>query len=436
MATPAPTPAPAPAPAPAPKPPAPAPVAQAESGGFLDSLTDNALLLPAAGVLVLLLGGLGVYRLRGKFRKPAGETSFLESRLQPDSFFGASGGQRIDTREGPQSTTGQSSSMSYSLSQLDAIGDVDPVAEADVYLAYGRDLQAEEILKEAMRSTPERMAIRSKLLEVYAKRRDAKGFELLATQMYNLTRGEGEDWTKAQELGRTIDPENPLYQPGGMPEEVRGNAGQIVEPLGASTVPHTAPAQPPAFEPAADATLDGIDLDLDIGMGGDEPVRTPEATQPIAPQASFDDPFGGDQTLSLEPEPKTVPVKRPSSADIEEVPQTVSLGKRSAAPAPAPSPDDGLDFDLGTLPEVLPAAAPAESSGNTSLLDFGDFGLEPPAAPADSSAEGPLARKLELAEEFRQIGDLEGARDLLEEVVSKADGALKAKAQGMLEKLG
>jgi pilus assembly protein FimV len=87
---------------------------------------------------------------------------------------------------------------------------------------------------------------------------------------------------------------------------------------------------------------------------------------------------------------------------------------------------------------VLPPAAPApsESSGNTSLLDFGDFGLEPPAAPADSSTEGPLARKLELAEEFRQIGDMEGARDLLEEVVSKADGALKAKAQGMLEKLG
>ena len=99
--------------------------------------------------------------------------------------------------------------MTYSLSQLDAIGDVDPVAEADVYLAYGRDLQAEEILKEAMRSNPERLAIRTKLLEVYAKRRDTKGFELLATQLYALTRGEGEDWAKAQELGAQIDPEQP-----------------------------------------------------------------------------------------------------------------------------------------------------------------------------------------------------------------------------------
>jgi pilus assembly protein FimV len=59
------------------------------------------------------------------------------------------------------------------------------------------------------------------------------------------------------------------------------------------------------------------------------------------------------------------------------------------------------------------------------------------AAPAPASGDSdPLARKLELAEEFRQIGDLEGARDLLEEVVAKADGALRSKAQGMLDTLG
>ncbi|HRT58952.1 MAG TPA: hypothetical protein P5038_20185, partial [Candidatus Paceibacterota bacterium] len=67
---------------------------------------------------------LGLYRARAK-KKASGETSFLESRLQPDSFFGASGGQRIDTREAPNSSSSSSpSSMSYSLSQLDAIGDV------------------------------------------------------------------------------------------------------------------------------------------------------------------------------------------------------------------------------------------------------------------------------------------------------------------------
>jgi pilus assembly protein FimV len=70
--------------------------------------------------------------------------------------------------------------MVYSPSQLDAADEVDPVAEADVYMAYGRDLQAEEILKDALRSTPGSLAIHHKLLEIYAKRGDAKAFESIA----------------------------------------------------------------------------------------------------------------------------------------------------------------------------------------------------------------------------------------------------------------
>ena len=405
---------------------------EAQEPGMLDSLLENSFILPAAGVLVALLGGLGLYRLRGRLRKPAGETSFLESRLQPDSFFGASGGQRVDTRDAStSSTSGTSSSMSYSLSQLDAIGDVDPVAEADVYLAYGRDLQAEEILKEAMRATPERMAIRSKLLEVYAKRRDTKGFELLASQMFNLTRGEGEDWAKAQELGRSIDPENALYHAGGHPDEVRGNSGQVVEPLGASTVPYTAPVAPPTFQPAADATLDddgGIDLDLDLPLADDVASQS-EVTQVMAPAAQM----GNDDTVEFSldiDDSKTIPVKRSAPPVIDDVPATVALPKKPVS--------DGLDFDLGdmTIPNPgPPARAPAPAP--EASLDFGDFSISGESPPeAAPGADDPLARKLELAEEFRQIGDLEGARDLLEEVVGKAEGSLKTKARGMLDRLG
>jgi pilus assembly protein FimV len=408
-----------------------------EAPGLLDSLLENSLLLPVAGVLVALLAGLGLYRLRGRMRKPAGETSFLESRLQPDSFFGASGGQRIDTRDAGAASSGNSSSMSYSLSQLDAIGDVDPVAEADVYLAYGRDLQAEEILKEAMRSTPERMAIRSKLLEVYAKRRDTKGFELLASQMFNLTRGVGEDWSQAQALGLTIDPDNVLYQPGGAPEEVRGAHGQVVEPLGASTVPFTAPVTAPPFQPAADATLDGIgiDLDLDLPSPGatalERPLSPAEVTQPVTTAAVIGADAGVDFELGAD-DSMTIPVKR---MPPEPVPATVALPARAAAA-------DSLDFDLGSLSLDMPAVPASATQSEPpmaadSTLDFGDFSIgssTPPAA--EPSDDDPLARKFDLAEEFRQIGDLEGARDLLEEVVNRAEGALKSKAQGMLDKLG
>ena len=392
---------------------APAPVAQ--EPGLLDSLMDNPLVSGLGAFAIALLAGFGLYRYTQRSKKDSGETSFLESRLQPDSFFGASGGQRIDTRD----AAGASSSMSYSLSQLDAIGDVDPVAEADVYLAYGRDLQAEEILKEAMRSSPERMAIRTKLLEVYAKRRDTKGFELLATQLFALTRGTGEDWAKAQELGAEIDPDNPLFRPGGTPIVVTGQGGEIVEPLGASTMPQSVLPSPSQYGTSVSGlpTLDhggNADLDLDLGEPGAAASTSPsplEATQAFAPSARRPE----DDSMSLDfSTSKTAPLRSaPTSPKLTE-PEPFDLSGISL----------DLDLPAGDDEKTIPVAA---KSG------YGDIVL--PSLDEEGS-DDPLARKLELAEEFRQIGDKDGARDLLNEVVAKATGAVKSKAQGMLADLG
>jgi len=380
---------------------------------------DNPLALGVGAAVLALLAGFGVYRFTKRSKKDSGETSFLESRLQPDSFFGASGGQRIDTRD----AGGASSSMSYSLSQLDAIGDVDPVAEADVYLAYGRDLQAEEILKEAMRSNPERLAIRTKLLEVYAKRRDIKGFELLATQLFALTRGEGEDWAKAQELGQQIDSDNSLYKPGGMPATASGEGERMSEPLGASTMPQSVLPTASRFErsnpdagqrmapvpPNGDVDLD-IDLDLDAPTGASTAPMPLTSTQPLSQSAS---PAAGGP-LTFDTIPELPPASEPTTAPSSEFPMDFDLSSIS------------LDFDPHAAPAALSTPGTLESDADLSSIDF---------APDRAESGDPLERKLELAEEFRQIGDMEGARDLLQEVVAKASGALKSKAQGMLDDL-
>ena len=91
-----------------------------------------------------------------------------------------------------------------------------------------------------------------------------------------------------------------------------------------------------------------------------------------------------------------------------------------------------MDFDLSAISLDLnapgqAAAAPLVEEADLSSIDLGLDG--------DENNGDPLARKLELAEEFRQIGDMEGARDLLQEVIAKANGALKSKAQGMLNNL-
>lgn len=380
-----------PAPRPAPR--------QAPEPSFIDSMTSGNPLYLGLGALALLVLAYVGWRYTQRSKKDSGETSFLESRLQPDSFFGASGGQRIDTRD----AAGGSSSMTYSLSQLDAIGDVDPVAEADVYLAYGRDLQAEEILKEAMRSNPERLAIRTKLLEVYAKRRDIKGFELLATQLYALTRGEGEDWAKAQELGSQIDPDNPLYHAGGAPERPVEGGGEISEGLGASTMPQSVMPVPSQFGQSMgdtlprDSLIDSIDLDLD----------NPDIGRPSQP-AALD---------SISPSMAELGTSSPTTVKMPLVGnEGITVPDHRNEPLAFDLSGITLDLDQPTLAADDPATAP----GN--LADGG-------------SAQDPLTRKLELAEEFQRIGDKDGARDLLREVLATASGATKTKAQGMLDSL-
>ncbi len=428
---------------PAPAKPKAAPVVAvpAEEPGLLDELLGDPLVPAAAGGLIALLGGFAFYKIRQRKKNPAQvDSSFLESRLQPDSFFGASGGQRVDTaNDGPASN----SSMVYSASQLDAADDVDPVAEADVYLAYGRDLQAEEILKEAVRTNPGRLAIHTKLLEIFAKRRDAKNFEASATQAFKLTGNSSPEWVRICEMGLGFDPENPLYQPGGTPTQAAASAS-AAEPstdssgFGQSTVPQPAHAEVAEGRP-------GVDLDLDLDFSLDD-----------EPTSAISDVTGG--TVSPAKTEQTVKMEAPTAEPAGSLDFDVSAPVALAATPELPQislsmdglnldgngPAAGLNFDATSPMQVEPVAAPDPAAEkDTGMLEF-DMGslsldLNPPSEqPSESPisvGEDPLETKLALAEEFVSIGDEDGARALIEEVVAEASGEMRAKAQRALANL-
>lgn len=423
------------------KKPAPAPLPEPS---LLDDLLENPLLLPVGAAILLLLGGLIFYRYRKHNNSAQVDSSFLESRLQPDSFFGASGGQRIDTSEG--AATG--SSLVYSPSQLDAAGDVDPVAEADVYLAYGRDLQAEEILKEAMRTTPSRVAIYTKLLEIYAKRHDGKAFESVATQAFQITQGNGPEWAYITEMGRELDAANALYQPGGRPD----GAGKSFNP--AATVAIVPPAMAPvASQPAAPASAVDVDLDLDFSLGDDEPdtAASPmSGAAPLSPSAMASMAAAA-PAMPLVAAPPRAPAPAPA-ASIPPAPVLQAPAPVAAAPAVLPDlefPTDGLDFKpepiakpvVAKAPAPAPAPAPAAADSGMLEFDLGSLSLdlgpttESPAQNAAAASSDPLETKFQLAEEFRVLGDPDGARSLAEEVVAEATGPLKVKAQAFLNGL-
>ena len=85
--------------------------------------------------------------------------------------------------------------------------------------------------------------------------------------------------------------------------------------------------------------------------------------------------------------------------------------------------DNALEFDMGSLSLDLEPSGPAS--------------VHPMAAEPESvHAEDPLSTKLALAEEFKAIGDDDGARTLAQEVADSAEGELKAQALSFLAELG
>ena len=101
-----------------------------------------------------------------------------------------------------------------------------------------------------------------------------------------------------------------------------------------------------------------------------------------------------------------------------------------------PGSENALDFDLSDIDLSLPSTATGIAPepipfAPDSAADQLAHALE---ELADDDGD-PLMRQLELADEFRQIGDTEGAREVLQELITKASGPLRDKAQAMLNEL-
>ena len=400
----------------------PKPQVTAVEASLVDEFLGNPMALGGLAAVILLLIAYGAYAWR---KKKASQSRFQDSVL-------ASTGPTLAPAPSPSAHAAETAAAvsaavaaTHAASAAAESDDVDPIAEADVYLAYGRDAQAEEILNEALSQHPDRVPVHAKLLEIFAHRHDAKGFEKTAKKIRDLTNASGPEWEKACALGRTVDPENPLY----------GGAGMVAAGAGAAAVATAAAAAPaPAVDfdlggPAGEAQPNASSaLDFDIGA----------ATTPGG-QAQ---PFKPGDTVILQPE--GVPPAAGSQAKTETLDFDISSLEppAPAQPEPAPAPaakdagtlDFDLDLDLGTQKPAAPEAPPPVDI-TTINLDLG----QPDAAAAAVSADPrwqEVATKLDLAKAYQGMGDKDGARELLNEVVAQGDTAQQNEAKQMLAALG
>jgi pilus assembly protein FimV len=411
------------------------PPAPAQETSFLEGLfRDTTTLVALGGLVALLLAllGLNVYRRRkvekGEEFKATGEG------LRANSLFGATGGRSVDT--GATSTF--NSSFIPAASQLDS-NEVDPVAEADVYIAYGREEQAEDILKEALRLQPDRHAVRVKLLEIYSRRGDKASFNAVVQELRDRTGGMGEEWERAVKLGRSLDPSNPMFAGAAAEVAMRGpttelrlnpstkgprpaTLGGVIAPpatlggaaarepaldLGGAPSQGVAPSVTSRFVPDTKMTADTA-MQVDSRMTADT-AMTPSNTAQSVPDTRFE------ATLPLEePAAPTAPAARAGTIDpfgatttgaidfgsldfdlgATKAPQIPAPAPAAAPkPAPAPAMAKAPDLEISFPPTNVPSGQPSTAGARQAIpeVDLNLPSRAPTPAPAFSQFAAPAA---------------------------------------------
>ena len=280
-----------------------------------------------------------------------------------------------------------------------ATDEVDPIAEADVYLAYGRDEQAEEILKDAVSKHPDRAELKLKLLEIYHQRNDVSGFETLAEELY-ASGNAGGVWSQVADMGAQLNPDNPMFKGDAPPAGMMGGA-----------------APPPPAEPMMGGDLDMTELvpgnaSLDDGSGMDDSLDFDIESPAGGAETELVSESGGDDGLSMDLSMGDNDLDFGSSLETKEAEMesggdegdfaldfnmdTADFSEESGGePEPAPSiggDDTGLDFnmdfeDMGGGEESEDTGLSMDSDNGLSLdmgsdeeagleFDAGDFNME------------------------------------------------------------
>lgn len=314
--------------------------------------------------------------------------------------------------------------------------------------------------------------MRVKLLEIYAARKDVKAFETTAGEIYAATGGQGPDWEKTATLGQQIDSNNALY--GGRRTEPAPGSAPPPEPTVTMSAPVAAAlATPEASSPrAAPPSIDfhveaagqehqGMpDISLDLGtpsqapsdMGFDLNLGEPS----IAPADQESD-FSPSGTLIMDPSlskaaqdlsdgnvDMAIDFALPENKDDSELTNTAKMMAQSqptvvlpVSPIAQSQPTNTMDFDFKLDDPTQDPKGTSPSEITAISLDLGSPGAEGGGTDGDQAGAGwqEVATKLDLAKAYEEMGDRDGARELLNEVVKEGDAAQQQKARSMLDSL-
>ena len=267
---------------------------------LIDQVLEEPLYLAAGGGLIALLGGAGYWFARRRRTQVADDEDWRKKAAPQLDKGAAVPPAMVEPVLAAPAGDGD---------------DVDPLAEADLYLNFGRDEQAEEVLKEALEKNPKHEEAQLKLLQIYAGRKDKAAFEKIARNLHTQTIGAGDNWLKAAAMGYAFDPGNGLYE-----------AGR---------------SAPGAAMPAARGAATGNDFDFNLELS-----QTPS-------KAAVDVNTGAAGKTTL-----MAPDEMASAAEVQDITQGSGAVRIAAKEAPAAAiPDFAFD-----IPDSMQPPAPTEKT--------------------------------------------------------------------------
>ena len=396
------------------------------------SFVEKAKSMIFEGGLWKVLAGLGGLLVAGLvflfFRRRRADEEFEISMLSIES-----NSQSINTS---QSSHSQSASISTSVASVaetvpdketsfltvysdsDAVvqaDEVDPVAEADVYIAYGRDEQAEEVLLDGIASNPDRIDIKHKLLSLYHKTENSEGFERVAEELYSqrevLT---PEVWEEVSKMGKDVAPDNPLFDL---------SVGDLSAAAASSAAVDTDQAVDAVTSEAADAAQEAA-----------EKVESTLDEQDSVSLVNFED-------------------GRSEISELDEV--EIDALNVDADTIDADLDSEVIEFNDTVLDEATVAADDESSVLEITLDDDADLEFDTALSDDDDGEQSirdvsevsdleidpdydEARTQYELAKVFVDLGDEDGARKILNELVANEDNdkTVISDAQKLLDSIG
>jgi pilus assembly protein FimV len=349
----------------------------------------------------------------------------------------------------------------------------DPLAEADFHMAYGLYDQAAELVQVAARREPQRRDLKLKLIEIFFVWGNRERFLEVARDMHatRAQAGPGE-WDKIVIMGRQLAPDEPLFAGTGAPmssdldlELFSGAAATDFDLPGGEGPPPDLDLTVRSPEVRGDDSLDFL-LDEPV-RGADQEsalaptVETPRVRAMVADESTAEvaiEDLGLDTSALQELEDITQleATLVEASAGVEDTVQEPIL-ERGSEPAQAQEGDllsatAMLKVDLEALAEQVAGEGRTLIEEHSAIVDLSDATGELPAVDLDDiDATGELERidskvggditmsevgtKLDLARAYVDMGDPEGARSILEEVLKEGSAAHKQEAARLMSVL-